>query len=135
MNAQRAVVAIGGNALILDGQNCTIAEQYANAEEMTGRIATLIDRGWGVVLTHGNRPQVGFILLRSELVGERAPVPQLSLEMSSADSHGGIGDILAMHLLYALASRGHADRVAYVLTHTVVDAEDPAFASPTKPIG
>ena len=135
MTAQRAVVAIGGNALILDGQTGTIAEQYDNALEMARHIATLVDRGWGIVLTHGNGPQVGFILLRSELVGDTAPIPQLSLEMSSADSQGGIGHILAMALLNELAALGHQDRVAYVLTHTVVDPADPAFADPTKPIG
>ena len=135
MNARRAVVAIGGNALILDGQQGTISEQYGNAVEMAGHIATLVHAGWGIVLTHGNGPQVGFILLRSELVGDSAPVPQLSLEMSSADSQGGIGHILAMALLNALAARGLQDRVAYVLTHTVVDPADPAFGQPTKPIG
>ena len=135
MTASRAVVAIGGNALILEGQQGTIAEQYDNALEMARHIATLVDGGWGIVLTHGNGPQVGFILLRSELVGDSAPIPQLSLEMSSADSQGGIGHILAMALLNELAVRGHRDRVAYVLTHTVVDPADPAFANPTKPIG
>jgi carbamate kinase len=78
---------------------------------------------------------VGFILLRSELIGDSAPVPHLSLEMSSADSQGGIGHILAMALLNELGERGMHDRVAYVLTHTVVDANDPAFSQPTKPIG
>lgn len=135
MTARRAVVAIGGNALILDGQQGTIAEQYGNAVEMAGHIAKLVSEGWGIVLTHGNGPQVGFILLRSELVGDSAPVPALSLEMSSADSQGGIGHILAMALLNALAARGLQDRVAYVLTHTVVGAADPAFGQPTKPIG
>jgi carbamate kinase len=132
---RRAVVAIGGNALILDGQQGTIAEQYDNAVEMARHIAALVADGWGIVLTHGNGPQVGFILLRSELVGDSAPVPQLSLEMSSADSQGGIGHILALALLNELAGRGLEDRVAYVLTHTVVDPDDPAFAAPTKPIG
>jgi carbamate kinase len=132
---RRAVVAIGGNALILDGQQGTIAEQYDNAIEMARHIATLVADGWGIVLTHGNGPQVGFILLRSELVGDSAPVPQLSLEMSSADSQGGIGHILAMALLNELARQDLRDRVAYVLTHTVVDQADPAFANPTKPIG
>lgn len=132
---RRAVVAIGGNALILDGQQGTIAEQYDNAVEMARHIASLVSAGWGIVLTHGNGPQVGFILLRSELVGDSAPVPQLSLEMSSADSQGGIGHILALALLNELAGRGMPDRVAYVLTHTVVDPDDPAFAAPTKPIG
>ena len=133
--ARRAVVAIGGNALILDGQQGTIAEQYENAIEMARHVATLVADGWGIVLTHGNGPQVGFILLRSELIGDSAPIPHLSLEMSSADSQGGIGHILAMALLNELGSRGLRDRVAYVLTHTVVEAGDPAFAQPTKPIG
>jgi len=133
--ARRAVIAIGGNALILDGQRGTIAEQYENAKVMATHIASLVADGWGIVLTHGNGPQVGFILLRSELVPDDAPVPALSLEMSSADSQGGIGHILAMALLNELAGRGLSDRVAYLLTHTVVDAADPAFADPTKPIG
>ena len=106
MSDRRAVVAIGGNALILDGQQGTIDEQYDNATEMARHIASLVSSGWGIVLTHGNGPQVGFILLRSELVGDSAPVPRLSLEMSSADSQGGIGHILAMALLNELAARG-----------------------------
>jgi carbamate kinase len=132
---RRAVVAIGGNALILDGQKGSIEEQYENAVEMARHVATLVAAGWGIVLTHGNGPQVGFILLRSELIGDSAPIPHLSLEMSSADSQGGIGHILAMALTNELAARGLPDRVAYILTHTVVDPADPAFTSPTKPIG
>ncbi|MEO8436916.1 MAG: carbamate kinase [Chloroflexota bacterium] len=132
---RRAVVAIGGNALILDGQRGTIAEQYENARETARHIAALVATGWGVVVTHGNGPQVGFILLRSELVPPDAPVPKLSLEMSVADSQGGIGHILSQALLNELAGRGLPDRVVCVLTHVVVDAADPAFSRPTKPIG
>ncbi len=132
---RRAVIAIGGNALILDGQRGTIDEQYENARETSQHIAALAASGWGVVVTHGNGPQVGFILLRSELVPEDAPVPRLSLEMSVADSQGGIGHILGQALLNELAERGMVDRVVCVLTHVVVDADDPAFAEPTKPIG
>jgi len=132
---RRAVVAIGGNALILDGQRGTIAEQYDNASETARHIASLVAAGWGVVVTHGNGPQVGFILLRSELVPADAPIPKLSLEMSVADSQGGIGHILGQALLNELAERGLPDRVVCVLTHVVVDPDDPAFASPTKPIG
>ncbi|MBA3236242.1 MAG: carbamate kinase, partial [Chloroflexi bacterium] len=130
---RRAVIAIGGNALILDGQRGTIDEQYDNARETSQHIAALAASGWGVVVTHGNGPQVGFILLRSELVPEDAPVPRLSLEMSVADSQGGIGHILGQALLNELAERGMVDRVVCVLTHVVVDADDPAFAEPTKP--
>lgn len=132
---RRAVVAIGGNALIRDGQRGTIAEQYENARETARHIAALVAAGWGVVVTHGNGPQVGFILLRSELVPDDAPVPRLSLEMSVADSQGGIGHILGQALLNELAGRGMHDRVVCVLTHVVVDAADPAFQAPTKPIG
>jgi carbamate kinase len=132
---RRAVIAIGGNALILDGQKGTIAEQYQNARETSRHIASLVKEGWSVVLTHGNGPQVGFILLRSELVGDTAPVPALTLEMCVADSQGGIGHILAQALLNELAAHGDPDRVACVLTHTVVAASDPAFGEPTKPIG
>ncbi|MES2210462.1 MAG: carbamate kinase [Chloroflexota bacterium] len=131
----RAVIAIGGNALILDGQRGTIAEQRENASETARHIADLVAGGWGVVVTHGNGPQVGFILLRSELVPDDAPVPKLSLEMSVADSQGGIGHILGEALLNELAQRGYPDRVACVLTHVVVDESDPAFDRPTKPIG
>jgi carbamate kinase len=132
---QRAVIAVGGNALILDGQRGSISEQYANAVETSRHVADLVADGWGVVLTHGNGPQVGFILLRSEIVGDSAPVPSLSLEMSVADSQGGIGHIVSLALLNELAARGLQDRVAYVLTHTVVAADDPAFGQPSKPIG
>lgn len=132
---RRAVVAIGGNALIRDGQRGTIAEQYDNASETARHIAALVAGGWGVVVTHGNGPQVGFILLRSELVPADAPVPRLSLEMSVADSQGGIGHILAQALLNELTDRGLPDRVVCVLTHVVVDRDDRAFADPTKPIG
>ena len=132
---RRAVIAIGGNALILEGQRGTIEEQYHNACETAQHIAVLVANGWGVVVTHGNGPQVGFILLRSELVPENAPVPRLSLEMSVADSQGGIGHILGQALLNELAARGLPDRVVCVLTHVVVDPEDPAFQRPTKPIG
>lgn len=132
---RRAVVAIGGNALIHDGQQGTIAEQYDNARETAQHIAALVAQGWGVVVTHGNGPQVGFILLRSELVPDDAPVPKLGLEMSVADSQGGIGHILGQALLNELSARGLPDRVVCVLTHVVVDAADPAFQEPTKPIG
>jgi carbamate kinase len=95
----------------------------------------MVATGWGVVVTHGNGPQVGFILLRSESVPDELPVPRLNLEMSVADSQGGIGHILGQALLNELAARGLPDRVACVLSHVVVDPDDPAFKQPTKPIG
>ena len=130
-----AVVAVGGNALILDGQRGTIAEQFENARAAARPIGGLVADGWRIVLTHGNGPQVGFILLRSELVGDSAPIPQLSLDMAVADSQGGLGYIIGSSLVSELGRRGMPDRVACVLTQTVVDPEDPAFQQPSKPIG
>jgi carbamate kinase len=130
-----AVVAVGGNALINDGQQGTIAEQFENARAMARHVAGLVAAGWRIVLTHGNGPQVGFILLRSELVGTTAPIPQLSLDMAVADSVGGVGYIIGNSVGNELGRRGMADRVACVLTQTVVDPADPAFARPSKPIG
>lgn len=130
-----AVIAVGGNALILPGQRGTIAEQFENARATAGRIAALVAAGWRVVVTHGNGPQVGFILLRSELAGDEDFTPRLSLDMAVADSQGGIGYIIGNSLVNELARRGLPDRVACLLTQTVVDPADPAFARPTKPIG
>ncbi|MCC7371352.1 MAG: carbamate kinase [Chloroflexi bacterium] len=130
-----AVVAVGGNALIRDGQRGTIAEQFANARATAKHIAGLVNAGWRVILTHGNGPQVGFILLRSELVSADAPVPRLSLDMAVADSVGGVGYIMANSLANELAAVGLPDRVVCVMTQTVVDPADPAFQHPTKPIG
>ena len=133
--ARTAVIAVGGNALILDGQRGTIAEQFENARDTARHIAALVADGWRVVLTHGNGPQVGFILLRSELVAEEAPVPRLTLDMAVADSVGGVGYIITNSLVNELGRVGLADRVVCVMTQTVVDPDDPAFQRPTKPIG
>ena len=133
--ARTAVIAIGGNALIQDGERGTIAEQFANARTTAKHIAGLVQAGWRIVLTHGNGPQVGFILLRSELMSDNVPVPRLSLDMAVADSVGGVGYIIANSLANELATVGLADKVVCVLTQTVVDEADPAFKHPTKPIG
>lgn len=133
--ASGAVIAIGGNALIGEGQRGTIVEQFENARAMARPIGALVAQGWRIVVTHGNGPQVGFILLRSELVGESAPIPRLSLDMAVADSEGGVGYILGNSIVNELARRGLPDRVACVLTQTVVDSADPAFQHPSKPIG
>lgn len=129
------LIAVGGNALIREDQEGTIAEQAENARRTAREIAVVAADGWRVVVTHGNGPQVGFILLRSELTDRSARIPELSLDMCVADSQGGIGHLLGLALTNELAARGLPDRVAYLLTHTVVDAEDAAFEQPSKPIG
>jgi carbamate kinase len=128
------VVAIGGNALIADGQRGTIDEQFGNARAAARQVVDLVERGWRVVVTHGNGPQVGFILLRSETVEGRSFIPKLTLDMCVADSEGGVGYIVVNSLSNELARRGLGVATC-VLTQTVVDAHDPAFNRPTKPIG
>ena len=130
-----ALVAIGGNSLIREGQRGTIAEQFENSRTIARQIGALVSAGWRVVVTHGNGPQVGFILLRSELVTDDPTIPRLSLDMAVADSQGGLGYIVGNSLVSELGRLGHRDRVACLLTQTVVDAGDPAFAKPSKPIG
>jgi carbamate kinase len=130
-----AVIAIGGNALIAEGQVGTIAEQFGNARDVACEVASLFEAGWRIVVTHGNGPQVGFILRRSELLRSNPLIPQLSLDMCVADSEGGVGYIIGNSLVNELARRGMPDRAACLLTQTVVDANDPAFSRPTKPIG
>jgi carbamate kinase len=130
-----ALIAVGGNALIAEHQIGTIAEQFANASQIAGQVASLVEGGWRIVVTHGNGPQVGFILLRSELVNGKAFTPSLTLDMCVADSEGGVGYIIENTLLNELGRRGLKDQVACVLTQAVVDANDPAFQHPTKPIG
>ena len=133
--AQTALIAVGGNALIRPGQQGTIPEQLENARTTAAHVGTLVSAGWRVVLTHGNGPQVGFILRRSEIVAETDFTPRLTLDVCVADSEGGIGYLLGNSLVSELGRRGVADRVACLLTQTVVDPGDPAFRHPSKPIG
>jgi len=133
--ARTAVIAVGGNALIRAGQQGTIPEQFENARATAAHVGALVSDGWRVVLTHGNGPQVGFILRRSEIVAETDFTPRLTLDVCVADSEGGIGYLLGNSLVSELGRRGMADRVVCVLTQTVVDPKDPAFQHPSKPIG
>jgi carbamate kinase len=133
-----ALVAIGGNALVLDGEPGSIPRQQERAAAFAEHVADLVADGWRVLVTHGNGPQVGFILRRGELVAaerETEGLPELPLWLAVADSQGGIGHLLAVAIDSALARRGMADRAVAVLTHVEVAGDDPAFAAPTKPIG
>lgn len=133
--ARAVVIAIGGNALIAEGQQGTIDEQFGNARDAAREVAGLVEDGWRVVVTHGNGPQVGFILLRSEMLNGPPFIPKLTLDMCVADSEGGIGYIVGNSLSNEFGRRGLNVGTVCVLTQTVVDASDPAFDHPTKPIG
>jgi carbamate kinase len=128
-----AVVAVGGNALILDKQHEDVASQVAAVEETSKHIADMIQRGWNVIVTHGNGPQVGFILRRNELAaGEVHSTP---LDVIGADTQGAIGYMLARALDNEFTRRGIQRSVAAVVTQVVVDRNDPGFKNPTKGIG
>ncbi|WP_033287798.1 carbamate kinase [Amycolatopsis jejuensis] len=136
MKTSTIVVAVGGNALVRGSGPATIGEQFAAARRIAVPLAGLVRAGRRVVLTHGNGPQVGYIQRRSDLVAAIAPdLPRLALDMCVADSQGSLGYILASALAGELRARGLPDRVAALVTHTVVDPADPAFSKPSKPIG
>ncbi|MGW7823907.1 carbamate kinase [Streptomyces puniciscabiei] len=133
MSAGLAVVALGGNALVRDAAHQSIADQYDTVTHTVPAIVEMIAQGWDIVVTHGNGPQVGFILRRSELAADEvAPVP---LDYAVADTQGAIGYMFAKALTNELHSRGIDRPVAGLITQTVVDLADPAFARPTKPVG
>lgn len=131
--SQVAVIAVGGNSLILDEKHKAIPDQYAATVETSKHIAGMIEKGWDVVLTHGNGPQVGFILRRSELaMHELHPVP---LDYCGADSQGAIGYMFQRALHNEFQKRGIHKQAATVVTQVLVDKNDPAFQNPSKPIG
>jgi len=129
----RAVVAIGGNSLIADAAHRTVEDQYAAVGETDHHIAALIREGWDVAISHGNGPQIGFILRRSEL--SRHELHEVPLDICGADTQGAIGYMLQQNLLNEFRGLGIAKPVATVVTQVEVDADDPAFATPSKPIG
>lgn len=133
MNRPLAVVAVGGNALIQDAQRCTIQDQYEAVVQSAVPIVDMIEAGWRVLLTHGNGPQVGFILRRSELAeSEVAAVP---LDYAVGDTQGAIGYMFQKALGNELQRRGLSLPVVTLVTQTLVARDDPAFQRPTKPIG
>jgi carbamate kinase len=136
MNPRKvAVVAIGGNSLIKDKIHQTVEDQYQAAKETTFYIADLIEAGWNVAIGHGNGPQVGFILRRSEIAQKVEGMHEVPLDVCGADSQGAIGYALQQTLQNELFQRGIKTNVATIITQTLVDRDDPAFRNPTKPIG
>jgi carbamate kinase len=128
-----AVVAVGGNSLIIDKNRKTVPDQFDAVKETASHLADMIEAGWDVVITHGNGPQVGFILRRSELaLYELHPVP---LDYCGADTQGAIGYMIQKALRNEFYKRNIDRQAVTVVTQVEVDAEDPAFENPSKPIG
>jgi carbamate kinase len=130
-----AVIAIGGNSLIRDKQHYTVQAQYAAAKETCTHIADMIAQGWDVAIGHGNGPQVGFILRRSEIAHKVAGMHEVPLDFCGADSQGALGYTLQQNLWNEFKRRKMKRSVATVVTQVLVDRNDPAFQNPSKPIG
>ncbi|MDH7490056.1 MAG: carbamate kinase [Anaerolineae bacterium] len=133
MTKKVAVVAIGGNSLIKDKNHQTVPDQYQAAKETCYHIAGMIEQGWDVAIGHGNGPQVGFILRRSELA--RHELHEVPLDVCGADTQGAIGYMLQQNLQNEFLRRGMKKQAVTVVTQVVVDRNDPAFQNPSKPIG
>lgn len=127
------VIAIGGNSLIKDDQHRSVPDQYAAVVETARHIVDLVESGCRVVITHGNGPQVGFILLRSEY--SRGILHEVPLDSIGADTQGAIGYQIQQAMQNELRRRKMRQSVATVVTQTLVDKNDAAFQKPTKPIG
>jgi len=128
-----AIVAVGGNALIKDKDHQTVQDQYACSVETMKHITSMIEMGWDVVISHGNGPQVGFILRRSELAAHE--LHEVPLDYCGADTQGAIGYMFQQALHNEFLTRNLDKKAVTVVTQTIVDRNDPAFQHPTKPIG
>jgi carbamate kinase len=128
-----AIVAMGGHAFMLHGQKGTIDEHQLNAEQISEQLLHLIDRNYNLVITHGNGPQVGNLLLMTELTSDQ--IPPFPLDVLVAQTEGSLGYIMQQALLNQLAKSKRDQRVVTVVSQVLVKADDPAFLKPTKPIG
>ncbi|WP_066065031.1 carbamate kinase [Neobacillus soli] len=129
------IVAIGGNSLVRDNGRDTVQDQYEAVCETAVNIADMVAEGFNVVVTHGNGPQVGFGLRRSEIANEVAGMPAVPLVNCGADTQGGIGYQIQQALTNEFARRGINKKVATIITQVEVSIDDPNFKNPTKPVG
>jgi carbamate kinase len=130
-----AVVAFGGNALLRADEIGTIEQQEKNTLDTCEKLIPWINDGWELVITHGNGPQVGNILLRNEAGYKEYKIPKMPLDICVADSQGGIGYMIDRQMRNALNNNKIKKNVIAVITEVLVDINDPAFQNPTKPIG
>lgn len=130
-----AVIALGGNALLRGNQDGTIQEQEQNTYDTLKNILYLIKEGYNIVLSHGNGPQVGNILMRNDAGEEIYKIPQMPLDICVADSQGGIGYMIEKMLRKVLKEEGINKNIITIITQVVVDKNDNAFNNPTKRVG
>lgn len=130
-----AVVAFGGNALLKGNEVGTIEQQEKNTFDTCEKLIGLIEKDYNIIITHGNGPQVGNILLRNEAGYEKYKIPKMPLDICVADSQGGIGYMIERQMLNVLNEHKIKKNVVSIITQVLVDIKDPAFEKPTKPIG
>jgi len=135
MNKKIAVVALGGNALLRGNELGTIQQQERNTYNTCIHLLKLIKDGYELVITHGNGPQVGNIMLRNDAGYKEYKIPKMPLDICVADSQGGIGYMIERQLKNILREYKIRKNVVTVITQVVVDKNDPAFSEPTKPVG
>jgi carbamate kinase len=133
--AKLAVIAVGGNSLIKDDKNVTVEDQEQALRETAHHIADMIEAGWDLAIGHGNGPQVGFILRRSEIAAKVEGMHEVPLDVCGADSQGAIGYEFQQALQNEYHRRGINKGAATIITQMLVDQKDPAFQKPSKPIG
>lgn len=129
----RVVIAIGGNSLIPDKDHQSVQDQYVAIEQTDQHISALIAEGWDVAISHGNGPQVGFIMRRSEL--SRGELHEIPMDVAVADTQGAIGYALQQNLVNDFEDLGLEKSVVTVVTQVEVSPTDPAMLNPSKPIG
>ncbi len=135
MKKKLAVVALGGNALLRGDQAGTIDEQEQNTTETLENLVFLINEGYDLVITHGNGPQVGNILMRNDAGEQMYSIAQMPLDICVADSQGGIGYMIERMLRNVLNRHGIRKNVVCIVTQVLVDINDPAFSDPQKRVG
>ena len=135
MKKKLAVVALGGNALLRDNQLGTIEEQEKNTTETLENLIFLISQGYNLVITHGNGPQVGNILMRNDAGEQMYNIAQMPIDICVADSQGGIGYMIERMLRNVLNKHGIRKDVVCIVSQVLVDKDDPAFKDPQKRVG
>jgi carbamate kinase len=135
MGKKLAVVALGGNALLRDNQAGTIDEQEQNTTETLENLVFLINDGYDLVITHGNGPQVGNILMRNDAGEQLYGIAQMPVDICVADSQGGIGYMIERMFRNVLNKHGIIKNVICIVTQVLVDINDPAFIDPQKRVG
>lgn len=130
-----AVVAVGGNSLIRDERDVSVAAEREALRETADQIAGMVADGWRILLTHGNGPQVGFNMLRAETAAKAGLLPRLPLDVLGAQTQGSIGYLLLESLERAFRRPGVRRPIGVLVTRVIVDGADPALEQPTKPVG